>query len=119
MGPEVAAERVAVGQVHQGLCSGAGYDQKVARLTPACRPVVQEAVGHQEVVGGEALLWLLVHAVNQMHMDPGVPQLGVLLLFAPKVPFPRDTNETGLDVMSVSPEGVRPVASPSSWANAA
>lgn len=50
--------------------------------------MVQEAIGHKEVVGREVLLWLLGHTIDQMHLVPAVPQLGILLLFTPKVPLP-------------------------------
>lgn len=40
------AERVAMGQVHQGLGLRAGNDQEVAWMVPVFCPEVQEAIGY-------------------------------------------------------------------------
>lgn len=46
VGPEVAAERMAVGQVHWGQNLGVRDDKEVTQLTSVLQPEVEEAIGH-------------------------------------------------------------------------
>lgn len=64
-------------------------DQEVTSLASVLCPEVEKTVGHQEVWCWEMLLRLLVDAVDQSHLAQAVPQSVILLLFTPKVPFPR------------------------------
>lgn len=91
VGPEVAAERTALGQVHQGPSLGAKDDQEVTRLASALHPKVEQAVGQYKVFGWEMLPWWIVNAVNQLH--PAVPQSVIFLLIAPEVPLLSDLVE--------------------------